>query len=258
MTTLIGRVYKIVCDVTDFGECYVGSTFDSLINRFCGHKDNYTKWKNEGSGYTSSYELFEKYGFDSCEIVLIKEYEVLDRRHLEVYESLWIHKLKSINKIDPVGGMLKKYRETQWFKENKEEMKLYGKEYYEKNKENRKLYGKEYYEKNKEEIKLYKKEYCEKNKEELKLKWKKYRENNKEEINRKEKEYRNNNKEEINRKKREKIKCQVCLYEVSRSDLSQHYKTQKHVKNLLHYASIVIHILTLLRSKEKTTLHSAQ
>jgi hypothetical protein len=266
---VIGRVYKIVCDETDFGECYIGSTFDSLANRLGGHKSEYKKWK-EGrkEAKTTSYKLFEKYGVGNCEIVLIKEYEVLDRRHLEVYETLWIYKLKTINKNNPVGGLLKRQQDQRWREENKEEIKLYMKEYYEENKEAFSLRNKDYRETHKEELKLYHKDYYEKNKgkmlsqqkvngeknkevislrnkdyrethkEELKLYKKNYYETHKEELKLHTKDYYEKNREVISLKNKEKVMCQVCLCEVRRSDISAHYKSQKHVKNLLHYAPL--------------------
>lgn len=95
----IGRVYKIIARQSN--ECYVGSTFDQLNYRFKGHKASYKN--NKGCSVN---ELFDEHGVENCKIMLIKEYEVIDRRHLEVYETLWIKKLRAINKIQPAGGLL--------------------------------------------------------------------------------------------------------------------------------------------------------
>ncbi len=70
-------------------ECYVGSTLKTLEERFKSHKSQMD---------TTSRILLKKYGVNSCNIVLIKEYDVVDRKHLEAYEQLWINKLKPVNK----------------------------------------------------------------------------------------------------------------------------------------------------------------
>jgi len=120
----IGRVYKII--PSQGNECYVGSTFDTLRDRLKYHKYNYESFKLNNFRYLTVFDLFNKYGTNGCKIILIKEYDVLDRRHLEVYETLWMKKLKSINKIEPVAGLLKKDSKKQSNKryrdENKEEI----------------------------------------------------------------------------------------------------------------------------------------
>lgn len=83
---MIGKIYKIIH--TQSNICYVGSTFDELRNRF--------RYHNSDSN-TSIAKYFEKFGKKNFKIILIKEYEVIDRPHLEAYEQLWINKLKSIN-----------------------------------------------------------------------------------------------------------------------------------------------------------------
>jgi hypothetical protein len=45
--------------------------------------------------------------------MLIKEYEVIDRRHLKVFELLQIKKLKSINIVKPCGYLLKRQQKKQ-------------------------------------------------------------------------------------------------------------------------------------------------
>ena len=121
----VGRVYKIIARQGD--EVYVGSTFNTTRDRFRKHKDDYKRWKDDGMKKVLVYDMFDKYGPDNCLMVLIQEYEVIDRRHLEVYENLWIKKLKSINNKEPCGGILRK----QYYKNNKDKIK----QYYEDNKD---------------------------------------------------------------------------------------------------------------------------
>lgn len=85
----VGKVYKIVNNIDDV--CYVGSTLGKLNKRFYDHTYNNCKSK----------ELFEIYGIENCSIELIKEYLVVDRQHLEVYETLWMSKMNCVNDRTP-------------------------------------------------------------------------------------------------------------------------------------------------------------
>lgn len=213
---MIGRIYKIIAGQTD--ECYVGSTFNELKYRFKGHKGKYKELKNGKSTKScSSFKLFDKYGIESCKMILIKEYEVVDRKQLEVYETLWIKKLKSNNKTEPCGRFLRK--------QNK-------KFYSEKNMEHLKQMKKLYHEKNKDQIKQKKKLYRQNNVEQIKQRGKQHRENNIEKMKQKDKEYYQKNKEKISIKGKEKVKCEICDCEVRKDTLNRHKKTLKHKNNL--------------------------
>jgi hypothetical protein len=50
----------------------------------------------------SLFKLFDKYGVKNCKIMLIKEYDVVDKLHLEMYETLWILRHKTaVNILKP-------------------------------------------------------------------------------------------------------------------------------------------------------------
>jgi len=127
---MIGKIYKIIHSQSNV--IYVGSTFNELRKRFYEHC---LKASN-----ACIYKHIIKYGKDNFKIILIKEYEVVDRTHLEAYEQLWINKLKSINSNN-----------TMHFKT------LYSKDYYNKNKESWVVRK----EKNKEHIQKYNQKYLE-------------------------------------------------------------------------------------------------
>jgi len=99
----IGRVYRICVDEKYTNEIYIGSTFDTLEERFRKHK----------SDLSSSSILFEKFGYENCHIELIKDYDVIDREHLEAYETLWINKYrnKCVNQRTPFS-IRKLYRKA--------------------------------------------------------------------------------------------------------------------------------------------------
>jgi hypothetical protein len=91
----IGRVYKLVARHSD--ECYVGSTFNKIHLRFSNHKSCYKK----RSGAQKLTEFIDKYGIENIAMVLIKEYEVVDKFQLHAYEQLWINKHKKNCNTNP-------------------------------------------------------------------------------------------------------------------------------------------------------------
>jgi len=91
----IGKVYKIIC--TQSNDIYIGSTFNTLRDRWRDHKNRYQQYKKNKNRTMSIHNYFDKYGIDNFKIILIKEYEVIDRNHLETKEQLWLNKLKNIN-----------------------------------------------------------------------------------------------------------------------------------------------------------------
>lgn len=90
-----GKVYKIIC--TQSNDIYIGSTFNTLRDRWMEHKNRYRQYQKNNSRNMSIHPYFDKYGIDNFKIILIKEYVVVDRNHLESKEQLWINRLKNIN-----------------------------------------------------------------------------------------------------------------------------------------------------------------
>jgi hypothetical protein len=201
----IGRVYKIV--VGESNDVYIGSTFNELRHRFANHKNDYKKYLNDKHHKISVYDLFDRYGIDNCKMILIKEYECCDDKHLKAYEQLWINKLRPINKNNPFSI---KYLSD----------KQYNKQYYEANKEKIKEYKKQYREKNKDKIKEYDKQYRDVNKEKIKEKKKEWRESNKQKI----KEYREKNSDKLKEYQSQRVNCPECNKEMNKSSLRTHIK----------------------------------
>lgn len=191
-----GYVYKIIHNQSNI--VYVGSTMNEIRHRWQNHKSSYNYWKqNKKVNSVCIYTYFEQYGIDNFKIILIKEYEVVDRKHLELYESLWILKLKSVNKLIP---FCIKY--------------LYHSEYRKLNEDRLKEYSKQYYEDNKEQIKeLMMYEYYNGNRKENNMKSStKIREENKNQL---------------------KYVCGKCNYIAdSKYKLERHFQSKKHQRNL--------------------------
>lgn len=96
--TKIGRIYKIIHTQSNIS--YIGSTFNTLRDRFYNHKGSYKKWLEGKYNEVAIYPYFKQYGIDQFKMILVKEYEVIDRKHLEAYEQIWINKTKCINKVN--------------------------------------------------------------------------------------------------------------------------------------------------------------
>lgn len=203
MSYSTGTVYKIICRINS-DIVYIGSTFNSLRNRWQCHKSFYKEYL-KGGKLCMIYPYFEKYGIENFKIIKVKEYECYranraDSKHLQAYEQLWINKTKGcVNKSNP-------------FRINK-------------------LSKKQYREDNKDKVRERAKIYYENNKEQITEKKKIYREKNKEHIRKQDKIYYENNKEEIKEKKSRTEFCIACKCQITIPYFKQHTRSQKHVKN---------------------------
>ena len=203
MSYLTGNVYKIICKL-DSDIVYIGSTFDSLQNRWRHHKGSYKEYLN-GRSHSAIYPYFEKFGIENFKIIQIKQYKcyrenMSDRRHLNVYEQLWINKTRNcVNQKNPF--CIKKLAE---------------KYYREKTKDRRRDVGKIYRENNKDKIKEKKKQ---------------YRENNKDKIKEKKKQNYEKNKEQLNQRRKELKFCIICKSSGRKNDFKRHIRTKTHIQN---------------------------
>lgn len=212
--SLSGKIYKIIHARSNF--VYVGSTFNTLNKRFGQHKSQLLR------------------GLDSREykIILIKEYKVIDKNHLEAYEQLWINKLKCINVSNTINfrkfytfinkDKLTEYKHN-WYEKNKEKIKEQKRIYNERNKDKMKEKKKEYYEKNKEKIREQHNIYTVLHKDKIKEIRKEYRENNKDKLLKAGEDYRKENRELLREKQKEKKECK-CGKQISKANWSKHLK----------------------------------
>ena len=162
MKLITGIVYKIFL-TSDPKIMYIGSTKNGINNRFSHHKSNYKtnrsplKLKN----------AFDLYGIINFKIQIIKAYEVVDIRHLNVYETLWINKLRPIlNKNSPFAVLVRKQYNQNNREHIKDIQKQYRKQYNFDHKEKFKNYYlihkehiKQYHQDNKEKLQAYYKNY---------------------------------------------------------------------------------------------------
>jgi len=199
-----GKIYKIVCNKT--GLQYFGSTTKKHIcQRITAHKDDLKSWKKgtRKSKCTSS-KILEN---DDYYYELVENYPCESKDQLTSRECFWIRNNDCVNKVIP-HRTKKEYRQ-----DNKERIAEKTKEYYEKHKETIDEWGKKYREENKERKSDYDKQRYKDNSD-------KKRENSK--------EYYEQNRERISEQLKVKVRCE-CGSEVTKSSLSRHLKTKKHI-----------------------------
>jgi len=216
-----GFIYRIV-SLSHPEIQYIGSSTTTIAKRWYIHKIDYEKGLKCKKHTISIYPYFQEYGIDDFKLILIKYYEVVDKKHLSSYEQLYINRCKCVNKVNPWSVSS---NNCKWIE--KEYRRLYG----ENNKEAISTNKKKYYINNVEEILVERKDYYQNNKEKIANNHIEYRQNNKELIAFKNKEYNNKNKEAIALKTKEKIQC-LCGVFIVRTSKSRHILTDKH-KNAL-------------------------
>jgi lipase chaperone LimK len=161
-----GKIYMIspVSGGED-GDIYIGSTTrERLSQRMMGHRAAYKRWKNGMVGKITSYDLFEKYGQEHCQITLIEHVNATSRDELNARERFYIETLDCVNKCI-VGRTY-----SEWRSDNREKIAEQKSQYYQINREQIAEYKSQYQQANKEQIVKYKAEYYQANKERLIIK----------------------------------------------------------------------------------------
>ena len=129
---MIGSIYRIIhlhSNIT-----YIGSTFSEPRKRWQNHKKDFNAYLKDKHSEVAIYPYIKDFGIENFKLILIKSYNVVDRKHLLAMEQLWINKLKPINK-QCAFQILVKTRKRQYYTENKEKFKEQYKQYYTANKE---------------------------------------------------------------------------------------------------------------------------
>ena len=125
-----GKIYKIEpINNGDDGDIYIGSTKEKYLSRrFNHHKDSYEYWKNGKYNKVMVYDLFDKYGIENCEIILLENVNYNTKDELHAREKYYIKSLKCVNKYIPTRT------HKEYYQDNKEELLNTMKENYSKNK----------------------------------------------------------------------------------------------------------------------------
>jgi len=208
--------YKIFKE--DLDETYVGSTSNFHSRKKC-HKSECYNEKRKQYNLKIYQTIRDNGGWDEFKMIQIGTRENITKREAEQIEEEYRLELK---------GNLNMKRAFLSPEVNKE----YHKDYRQTNKERISERKKEHYQDNKERISEKQKEYRQTNKEKINEQKKEHYQANKERISEKHKEYRQTNKEKINEKGKEKIICEICNIEITRSSKAKHLKSQRHINNI--------------------------
>ena len=197
-----GTIYKIICRL-DHKFCYIGSTFDTLRNRWQRHKSHYRKWLSDPESVRrpcTCYPYFKQYGIENFIMIEIKSYAIhlKDRFCLEAYETLWVSKTRGCNVNPPTSFLnLRKEKQRHYQQANRIKISNKQKQYYQNNRDSIVQKAKQYNQDHRDCIAEYKKNYY------------------------------HTHKTEISEKAQARVTCD-CGATVRRADLSRHYKTEKH------------------------------
>jgi hypothetical protein len=98
-----GKIYRVIPTAGgEPGDVYVGSTTKPYLSqRMVKHRSGYKAWQNGKTNYTSSYAIFDKYGAENCEIVLIEAVNASSLDELRARERYHIESMKCVNKRTP-------------------------------------------------------------------------------------------------------------------------------------------------------------
>lgn len=206
---LNSKIYKL--HSYDNELVYIGSTIQTLSQRYGGHKANFKKNQT-----TTSKILFEN--SENVIITLIKLFPCNCKGELETEERKYIENVECVNKKIPTQT------QKEYHQKNKDAIAEYLKEYNQKNKDAIAEYQKEYYQKNKDAITEHQKEYRQKNKDAIIEYSKEYYQNNKGVLSDKKKEYYQNNKDAIIEQKK--------IYKQKNKEKIRHYDYWRRNKNL--------------------------
>jgi hypothetical protein len=170
-----GKVYKIepVCE-HDEGDIYIGSTTKQYLSqRLDTHRSQYKLWKSGQHHKTMSFDLFEKYGVENCQIVLLELVNATSKDELLARERHYIKTSNTVNKQVPGR------KQEEYYEDNKPAILERVKQYRENNKDKILEQKHKYKMNNSENIRQHNQTYYNKNKAEIALKHKKYIEDNK-------------------------------------------------------------------------------
>lgn len=231
-----GSIYRIIC-LENSKINYIGSTTKSISRRWQWHKDDFKQWlKNPEQRHISIFPFMKEYGLDKFKLLLIKEYRVVDKDHLKVYEQLHINKyrinnLGIVNLCHAMKGysckFFKHYTQKKFAEDNADHIKEYQQNYAIDHKPELKKYNSDYYIKNIDYLSNKNKNYRNEHKEEAAEYNKIYRVEKKDELHNKQVIYRAKNKEKIQARKSEKIEC-ICGSTYCRDAKANHERCAKH------------------------------
>ena len=89
-----GKIYKI--QGINGGNKFIGSTSGTLKAKMISLKSDYKCWKEGKKGHNRCFDIFDRYGFNSCEITLIELVNVETKKELDERLSDYIAVYKNV------------------------------------------------------------------------------------------------------------------------------------------------------------------
>jgi hypothetical protein len=97
------KIYKIepTCE-HDEGDIYIGSTTKKyLCQRMDSHRSAYKRWKEGKFHKYTSFDIFDKYGIEKCDIILLETIKCNSKDELQAQEKYFIKNFKCVNRNFP-------------------------------------------------------------------------------------------------------------------------------------------------------------
>ena len=125
-----GKVYKIEpITGVDTGDVYIGSTAKQYLSqRMTSHRYGYKYWKEGKQLKITSYDLFDKYGVENCQIVLLETVMANSKEELLAREAFYIKSMLCVNKV-MLGRTRKEYMKDTMTPVKQKVMKEYQQQY---------------------------------------------------------------------------------------------------------------------------------
>lgn len=186
-------IYKLCCKNPEIKDIYVGHTTD-FTKRKSSHKSHCNNQNSEKYNYDVYKFIRDNGGWNNFDMVMVEQYSCQNRFLAEQRERYWLETLNAtLNKVIPT-----RIRD-EWIEVNKDTIS-----------EKRKIYNQQ-------------------NKEHISIQTKIYYDNNKNYFEEKRKKYYNDNLKKIISHRSQKIECE-CGCEITRSNISTHKKSNKHLE----------------------------
>ena len=230
----LGKIYQIINKINN--KAYVGSTTDTLENRFSYHM-NHAQQVERYPGmkiYIAMREL--NYDFTKFYIELIENCPCDEKEDLLKREGYWIRRLRTNE--DEYGYNLQIAGRTikEHYDDNRDTILSNKREWYQEHKEEEMIRKKNYRDNNLEHCRQLEKESRERNKESNRISRQKYHKKNKDKLNEGSREYHEEHKEEILARKKANydrdiliiINC-PCGSITNKANLRNHVRSKKHI-----------------------------
>jgi hypothetical protein len=126
-------IYKICCRNTDIKEIYIGSTTNFRLRK-CQHKTICHNNKNKKYNLRVYQFIRDNGGWENFDMVQVEQYNATDKRDLHSRERHWFEQLNA-NLNSQIPSRTQKEYNKEYYKDNKDKISSYKKQYYHQKKE---------------------------------------------------------------------------------------------------------------------------